>query len=165
MTKIAQTSRDRSVFTKNEAIRMCYFRRACNAVSFWRCLPIMTTLVLHTRVLDKSVRSISYPYFIAEVSSCFWWEDYRWYLRTKANADVYGFTVAWKKAVHVDVFIWGKRGGQLPMFVDSCWMRQENLGKEIQYRSIPGLLSDGMLISKFMYCNVESHWTSAFTRI
>lgn len=71
MTKIAQTSRDRSVFTKNEAIRMCYFRRACNAVSFWRCLPIMTTLVLHTRVLDKSVRSISYPYFIAEVSSCF----------------------------------------------------------------------------------------------
>lgn len=50
---------------------MCYFRRACNAVSFWRCLPIMTTLVLHTRVPDTCARSISYPYSIAEVSSCF----------------------------------------------------------------------------------------------
>lgn len=116
---------------------MCYFRRACNAVSFWRCLPIMTTLVLHTRVPDTCARSISYPYSIAEVSSCFTAHIHIYDERSISDTweqrqmlTWCGFTVALKKRQCTWMSLFGEGGWQLPMFVDSCWMRLENLERK-----------------------------------
>lgn len=110
---------------------MCYFRRACNAVSFWRCLPIMTTLVLHTRVPDNCARSISYPYSIAEVSSCFTAHIHIY--DEKSIGDTWeqrqmltwcGFTVALKKGSARGCLYLGKGGGScqcLWIAVECVW--------------------------------------------
>lgn len=142
---------------------MCYFRRACNAVSFWRCLPIMTTLVLHTRVPDNCARSISYPYSIAEVSSCFTAHIHIYDERSIGDTweqrqmlTWCGFTVALKKGSARGCLYLGKGGGSC----QCLWIAVECVWKTWKGNSIPGLLSDGMLISKFVYCNVESHWTN-----
>lgn len=110
---------------------MCYFRRACNAVSFWRCLPIMTTLVLHTRVPDTCARSISYPYSIAEVSSCFTAHIHIYDERSIGDTweqrqmlTWCGFTVALKKGSARGCLYLGKGGGSfqcLWIAVECVW--------------------------------------------
>lgn len=112
---------------------MCYFRRACNAVSFWRCLPIMTTLVLHTRVPDNCARSISYPYSIAEVSSCFTAHIHVHIYDKRSIGDTWeqrqmltwcGFTVALKKGSARGCLYLGKGGGScqcLWIAVECVW--------------------------------------------
>lgn len=110
---------------------MCYFRRACNAVSFWRCLPIMTTLVLHTRVPNNCARSISYPYSIAEVSSCFTAHIHIYDERSISDTweqrqmlTWCGFTVALKKGSARGCLYLGKGGGScqcLWIAVECVW--------------------------------------------
>lgn len=67
-----------------------------------------------------------------------------------------GFTVALKKGSARGCLYLGKGGGSC----QCLWIAVECVWKTWKGNSIPGLLSDGMLISKFVYCNVESHWTN-----
>lgn len=59
-----------------------------------------------------------------------WWEEYKWYLRTKTNADVVRVHRCIKKRQCTWMSLFGEGGWQLPMFVDSCWMRLENLERK-----------------------------------
>lgn len=155
---------------------MCYFRRACNAVSFWRCLPIMTTLVLHTRVPDTCARSISYPYSIAEVSSCFTAHIHIYDERSIGDTweqrqmlTWCGFTVALKKGSARGCLYLGKGGGScqcLWIAVECVWKTWK--GNSIQIYTGLALRWNVDLEICVLQCRKslnERSLTSAFNRI
>lgn len=155
---------------------MCYFRRACNAVSFWRCLPIMTTLVLHTRVPDNCARSISYPYSIAEVSSCFTAHIHIYDERSIGDTweqrqmlTWCGFTVALKKGSARGCLYLGKGGGScqcLWIAVECVWKTWK--GNSIQIYTGLALRWNVDLEICVLQCRKslnERSLTSAFNRI
>lgn len=155
---------------------MCYFRRACNAVSFWRCLPIMTTLVLHTRVPDNCARSISYPYSIAEVSSCFTAHIHIYDERSIGDTweqrqmlTWCGFTVALKKGSARGCLYLGKGGGScqcLWIAVECVWKTWK--GNSIQIYTGLALRRNVDLEICVLQCRKslnERSLTSAFNRI